>query len=245
MVITAATKDFLLMANDSAVRKDFDNFTEYESGVKRFFKKDVGCVTMWGERCGNNLVRYLNGSNLSHECSVRDLANEVNRYLAEEYRPDEEPLSDTGYHVGGLDRDNRPSIFHIFWNTPTSQNPDAQIGSYSFQHYRPEKPFILHNGRNQLINLVISALNIELKRNSLTKMPFNLPGLCHFAHFCMRFGSEITDDVAPPFQFYVQTPGKEAVTLNFSDAKSVDASYFIDELAKIHLGIPSNMRDLE
>ncbi len=231
MVITAATENFLVMVNDSAVVNDFsDNHKEYETGVKRYVLDGVGCVSMWGERCGNRLVKHLTESNLNTENSIQELAIEVNRYLTEEYRPHEEPLSDTGYHVGGLDQDNRPSIYHVFWNVSAGQGPAAQLGSYSFQHYRPEKPFILHNGRNELVNLVISALNIELRRNALTKFPFNIPKLCHFAHFCMRFGAEITDDIAPPFQFYVKIAGKEAVTMEFSDANVVDTDYFVGRL---------------
>lgn len=218
------------MANDSAVVNEFPDHKEYEKGSKRYILHDVGCVTMWGERCGNQLIRHLAEGQLSSASSLQALAIEVNRYLTEEYRPHETPLPDTGYHVAGLDEDGKPTIYHIFWNISTGQGLDAQTGSYAFQHYRPEKPFILHNGRNELANLVVSALNIELRRNNLTKFPFNLLGICQFTHLCLRFGAEVTDDIAPPFQFFVKLPGEEGVAFEFSDTKVVDSDYFAAQL---------------
>jgi len=48
----------------------------------------------------------------------------------------------------------------------------------------------------------------------------------------MRFGAEITKDVAPPFQFYIKTQGKDAVSMQFDNTDVIDADYFVRKLAK-------------
>lgn len=231
MVITAASRDFIIMANDSAVVNYFnDGHREFEKGRKHFYLNGIGCVTMWGGRNGNQLIRYLEDRKLGPDNSIEQLAAEVNHYLADVFRPHDPPSSDTGYHVAGFNRNGEPHVYHVFWNVRTGSEAQAQVGEYSFQHYRPTQPFILHNGRNDLVNHVISALNVEVRKNSISRFPPDLPGLCSFTHFCLRFGAEISDDVSPPFKIHVQIPGQRSITMTLENEAALNREWFEEEL---------------
>lgn len=226
MVITAASTDFIIMANDSAVVNEFtDGHKEFETGRKCFYLDGVGCVTMWGARNGNQLIRHLENSGLNSKNTVQQLATQVNHYLTDVFHPHDPLLGDTGYHVAGFSPDGTPHIYHIFWNVRDPQDA-VQVGEYSFQHYRPTTPFILHNGRNDLVNHVISAINIEVGRNIISKFNLDLPGLCSFSHFCLRFGAELSDDVSAPFLVHVQRSEQESIKIRFDDETPVNSGYF-------------------
>ncbi|MCK4817218.1 hypothetical protein KA005_15720, partial [bacterium] len=80
------------------------------------------------------------------------------------------------------------------------------------------------------VNHVISALNVEVRKNSISRFPPDLPGLCSFTHFCLRFGAEISDDVSPPFKIHVQIPGQRSITMTLENEAALNRKWFEEEL---------------
>ncbi len=218
MVFSAAYNKFIVMANDCAVVKDFtDGHVEYETGRKFFACDGVGCVTMWGARDGNNLIKYLSSVDLSPDRhSVEDLAHFVNRYLVEEYAPHDGNIGDTGFHVGGFSRNGEARLYHVFWNVAGSAAAADNRGTYSLQHHHPLQELrFLYNGRNDLVNAVLGALLREVNARKRVQFPFTPSGMLRFAHFSLRFGAELTPEVAPPFVLHILAPNRKLTTQRF------------------------------
>lgn len=218
MVFSTACNDFIVMANDCAVVKDFaDGHVEYETGRKFFACDGVGCVTMWGARDGNNLIKYLSSVSLnSDRHCVEDLVHFVNRYLIEEYEPHSDNIGDTGFHVGGFSRNGEPRLYHVFWNVASSAAAADNRGTYSLQHHHPSQDLrFLYNGRNDLVNAVLGALLREVNAGKHVRFPFTASGMLRFAHFSLRFGAELTPEVGPPFVFHILAPNRKVVMQRF------------------------------
>ncbi len=220
MVFSIAFPDFIVMANDCAVVKDFaDGSAEYDTGRKFFACDGVGCVTMWGARDGNNLIAHLTSLGLTGDKhSVEDLAFLVNRYLVEDYAPHRYSLADTGFHIGGFSALGEPRLYHAFWNVPGSAAGEGTKGSYTLQQHHPVPELrFLYNGRNDLVNAVLGALINEISAGKPVKFPFNAPGMLKFAQFVLRFGAELTPEVSPPFMFHLLTPNRKWVMRSAHD----------------------------
>lgn len=228
MVVTAISPDAIVMANDCAVVNTFsDGREEFTSGRKHLAIEDVGCITMWGARDGNPLLSRLQSVTHDFPSSIDGLAQEVNRLLIDNYQPHTGPLDDTGYHVAGYDADGNPHVYHVFWNVRRNYQPSDQLGEYAFQHFIPRPGFVLFNGRNDLVNIVLEAIRCEISRNTRTRLRLDsTSSLLQFAHFCLRFGNEITQDVAPPFIFHVLRPGKQLTMITIQDISPVPIGFF-------------------
>ncbi len=240
MVFSAVSKNFIVMANDSAVVYDFeDGHREYDTGRKFFMADQVGCVTMWGARDGNQLVKRLTSLQLDPvRDSIEDLAHHVNRYLTEEYAPHEGPIGDTGFHVGGFTRNGEPLLYHIFWNVPGSAQGAGTQGAYSLQYHHPvsdNEIRFLYNGRNDLASTVINHFIRELNEKAETKFPRTAVGICRLSHFILRFGYEITPEVGPPFLIHVMAPDGRCLTKQIDMLGPVDDEYFKEEMTLLQL----------
>ena len=240
MVFSVASMNFIVMANDSAVVYDFDDgHREYDTGRKFFVADQVGCVTMWGARDGNQLVQHLSSLQLNPtRDSVETLAHHVNRYLTEQYAPHEGPLGDTGFHVGGFTKDGVPLLNHIFWNVPDSAQGTNTRGAYSLQYHQPiheNEIRFLYNGRNDLASTIINHFIRELNEKAETKFPSTAVGMCRLAHFILRFGYELTPEVGPPFFLHVIAPDRRCLTIQVDMLCPVEDEYFKDKMASLKL----------
>jgi hypothetical protein len=203
IVVSLAFPSFIVMANDSAVVRDFeDGPREYVTGRKWWAKPGIGVVTMWGARDGNNLSSHLDRASLDPAThSVDELALAVLNYVVAEYRPRDHKIGDTGYHIGGLDRERRLRLFHVFWNAEGSPGALDSLGAYTLQDQSPgtDTARFLYNGRNDLADKVISALTAELGRGAHVRFGRTAPEIGRLAHFILRFAAELSPEVGPPF----------------------------------------------
>lgn len=198
------------MANDSAVSLTFTDHVEYETGPKAWLKEGVGGVTTWGARDGNNYSRYLRELDLTGATAdVEVLAEHVHRYLTVEYRPSDEGIGDVGYHVGGFTRTGKARLYHSYWNTRIAEEKGSVEAGYVLETHDPgcRGTVFMYNGRHDLAETVINTLFDQLKRWQPTRIRRSVPGYASVAHLTLRFATEITPEVAPPF--YVHLLNKE------------------------------------
>lgn len=212
IVFTGLLPDQLIvMTVDSAVTLDFeDSPREYDKGRKAYCFPGVGCVTTWGARDHNRVGEFLDKQDISPDThSVNDLADLVEQYLTEQYRPHELNLNDVGYHVAGFDQDGQARLYHIFWGFDRPTPPWQTCRKYARYDHTSPAPItgLLYNGRNDLADVVVRTLLDEIGKGGDAR--FNLGthiGLTCFGDFVARFAAELTPEVAPPFFTHLISP---------------------------------------
>lgn len=212
--------ELIVMGVDSALTLDFAarHEREYQEAVKVFRFVGVGCVGLWGAMDGNRVGQFLHSQDISPKThSIVDLANLVDRYLSEEYRPDERNLGDVGYHVAGYDHEGRPHLYHVFYGFDQPRPLGQKDRHYRFYPHAdpPDKYHFLFNGRADLASLVIQTLLDEIKEgHDVTYDVRTGVGLARFADFVLRFGAEMTPEVGPPFLTHIISPKNHIATFN-------------------------------
>jgi hypothetical protein len=213
IVVSVGLPSFVVMANDSAILREFENGRrEYVTGKKWWAKPGIGVVTMWGARDGNTLISHLEKRSLERGTHfVDDLAEAVLNYLVTDFSPAKHAIGDTGYHIGGFDRDGHARLFHAFWNTEGSPGAFESLGAYSLQDQSPTTNVarFIYNGRNDLADKVISGLIAELRRGAPVRFGRTPPEIARLCHFILRFAAELTPEVGPPFCIHLLSPNGE------------------------------------
>lgn len=205
IVFSSATFKIITMTVDSAISNEFSDHIEYDIAQKAYRFEGIGCVTTWGERTGNNIREYLDKCNLdAQNHSVVELANFVNDYLINQYKPEEYNLGEVGYHVAGFDRNHKPRLYHIFWSFDRPRIPDQKRPRYGYNDHSPQvfdQIQFLFNGRNDLAETLVKTLLIERDRAPhATKFKLDDPiDIALFSDFVARFAGEFTLQVGPPF----------------------------------------------
>ncbi len=224
VALTIATNLLIIMAVDSAVTLDFGDHREYDTGRKHYYVKGVGCVTTWGELTGNQVARFLDRQALSQEThTIDDLASLVYQYLTQEYRPDEAGLGEVGYHVAGFDRQEQARLYHVFWAFDRPRRPDQESPEYKMCDHSPEPMIIedenqvtvshslLYNGRSDIVGKIVKMALDEYRSERDARYRFHVgQDLFFFSDLVMRFTSEITPEVGPPFYTYLIAPDQNA-----------------------------------
>jgi hypothetical protein len=207
VTLAIASPGLIVMAVDSAVTVEFTDSVEYTTGRKSYFFKGVGCVTTWGARDQNRVGDFLHSRGVSSQNhTVFSLADLVQEYLTTHFRPDQLGLSDVGYHIAGFDPARKPRLFHIFWGFDRPRPPGQTQAKYERYEHSPQPgtTFFLFNGRNDLAGAPISAMITEIQSGKKSRFDISQPSdLVRFADFVLRFASEITPEVGPPFLTYL------------------------------------------
>lgn len=237
IVLSIAAPDMILMAADSAVTLDFGDSRGYEQGRKSYCFPGTGCVTTWGARDGNQIGRFLDQelAKFDHP-SVKVLESLTYEYLTKEYRPNEIELDDVGYHVSGFDNNAVPRLSHVFWGFDRPRNPNQLIREYKKQNHSPGigEWCFLYNGRNDIAETVINLLLREVACGGDIKFKISDPiDRVLFADFILRFSSEITLQVGPPFFYYVISKTNDVTILRNNDLTSINRSYVLEEFKKV------------
>jgi hypothetical protein len=218
VVFTAVSHRFLLMATDSAVQLDFGETREYETGRKFWWIPGVGGVSTWGARDANHIARFL--STKWQDPGVRsidELARDVHAFLVSEYAPDRLTLGDVGYHIAGFRSDQTPVLYHSFWNTPKDEESK---GTYSLQLLAPTGSYtqFLYNGREEFAEHVMAGLLNDLRARRDTHFTHRTAGgAVYLASLVLRFASEISLEVGPPFIMRLMTPTGDDMLFRFND----------------------------
>jgi hypothetical protein len=237
IVFSAILPQLIVMAVDSAVTLDFGNSREYRLGRKSYFYPGVGCVTTWGVRDANRIGDYLERLQISPgRHTVEDLADFVYQYLLQDYRPDQLGFDDVGYHVAGFDRQGRARLFHVFWGFDRPKSPEQAERKYEKYDHSPLPTEIqfLYNGRNDLAHVVVQTMLNQLTGGSETRFHLNdSVSIVCFADFVVRFGSELTPEVGPPFLTYLISPRNESAKIRNNQLYPVNRDAVIDELCNL------------
>jgi hypothetical protein len=233
-------KDIIVVAVDSVItvsgtrktRSKETRFTEYHTEPQSKFRvfDGVCVVTLWGELHPRNaLLGELVKQNIKPEThTVDDVAYFAFEYLKNEYRPHEifqndigsDFISHTGYHVCGFTPDAQPKCYNIFWGTdipPRSPEQSPKYESYpkpyEEQHFRGKIEFV-YTGRNDLAGNMIRVFLNEIERGLETRYDETTTiGKVQIADLALRFASEITRQVGPPFHIAVITPDNRIQTI--------------------------------
>lgn len=218
VLLTIALPTLIVMAADSAITCEFGSgHPEYVEKSKSYLLRGIGGVTTWGAMDGNQIGPFLWKQNLvpgTH--SIDFLADRVETYLRETYRPDERGTEDVGFHVAGFDSSGCPKVYHIFWGFDRPRPPQQKRPEYKRypHHLVPGIPVFLYNGRNELAETVVHTFWDQVAQGQRTRYDLKTPvGLVRFADLVMRFAAEITPEVGPPFQIHVFGPDNVAKTI--------------------------------
>jgi hypothetical protein len=205
------------MSTDSAVTMDFGDSFEYKTGRKAYCFPGVGCVTTWGTRDANNIGEFLQSKNLTRKItSVDELAELVKFYLTNIYKPHELDLDDVGYHVCGFKKPGIPCIYHVFWGFDRPRKPEQVTRNYKLMDHSSfgDNPLFLYNGRNDLAEIMIKILLSQIYNNFEIQFNLNsITSIVSFSDFIMRFASELTPEVGPPFITHILSQQNQVITL--------------------------------
>lgn len=233
MVFSAVCPYLIVMTADSAVTLDFTDHREYKTGRKSYYFPGVGGVMTWGARDHNRIGEFLDRQRISPERhSIDDLAHLVYQYISEEYRPQELNLDDVGYHVAGFDEAENARLYHVFWGFDQPKRPEQIIQEFKWNDHSPPNSglTLLYNGRNDLAHVVVYTLFNQITSGNSTRFDLATPlGLVCFSDFVVRFASEITPEVAPPFITYLISPRNEATWIKNDNLRPISQ----DKVAKM------------
>ncbi|MEK7401569.1 MAG: hypothetical protein AABZ80_04315 [Gemmatimonadota bacterium] len=207
--LTAARHFAIVMTVDSAVVQDFDDgHREYSTGRKAFVLPGIGVVSTWGARDGNQIMQELPKLQASSRTlSIADVSEAVRRYLEFDFRPHDRGSDPVGYHIAGFREPDAPVVYHVYWK-PESDESNTP-GGYVTEKHDPSRDgvFMLWNGREDLVEDVLVAINRERKRKKEMPLPLeDAAGLVALGHLAMRFAREVSFDVSPPYFAHVITP---------------------------------------
>jgi hypothetical protein len=208
VVLSISRSDMIIMAADSVVVFDFGDSREYMlDRRKAYMYPGVGGVTTWGSRDGNKIGQFLDSAlENTHNPNVTDLANLTFEFLTNEYRPDELNLDSVGYHVAGFNSNQEPKLYHVFWGYDRVNSKRKDKREYKCNDHSPSNGEIsfVYNGRNDLAETVIKTFLSEVESGADTKLNIESQfDLILLADLTLRFSSEITPQVGPPFIFYL------------------------------------------
>jgi hypothetical protein len=229
----------IVMGVDSALTLEFSTTDEreYEETLKIYQFPGVGCVGLWGAMDGNRVGEFLRSQDVYPQIhSIVDLANLVNRYLTEDYRPGERNLGDVGYHVAGYDGDGHPHLYHIFYGFDQPRPRGQKDRHYGFYpHADPtDKYHFLFSGRTDLTSLVITSLLTEIEQHHDVRYDVRTAvGLAQLADFVLRFGAEMSPEVGPPFLTPIISPKNKIATFNNHRFSPVPAAAVTEAFAAL------------
>ena len=213
IVFASISQSSIAISVDSAVANYFENGTEYTTEKKSVAFKGLGCVATWGERTGNRIFQFLDQLDAENqEMSIEDLAKLVKEYLQNSYRPHEDARGDIGIYVTGFDHSGSPRLFQNLWAREARNSEESSEYIYHFYDSSPVPKTLrfYYDGRFNLAQSVFEVIIDEL--NGGTEIPFDLSsevGRVMLHDFVLRFSSEITQDVGPPFITYLVNPSNE------------------------------------
>lgn len=237
VVLSIAGHDLIIMAADSAVMLDFGDTREYELGRKAYMFSGIGCVTTWGSRDGNQIGLYL-GKKLdsSKGLDVSDLANLTYEYLTDVYRPSDLSFDDVGYHVSGFDSKGIPKLFHVFWGFDRPRPAEQTQRAYKiYDHSPPDNGFyFLYNGRNDLAYSVINTFLNEIASGGDTNFDLSnqTDRLC-LADLTLRFSSEMTPQVSPPFIYHLINNKNQSSRIRNDELIPINRDYVLDSINQL------------
>jgi hypothetical protein len=182
------------------------------------------------------VFRYLDTLNINPNAWTVDkvvdkVADKVFDFLQTSFKPHElladengqHPVGDafqshTGYHVCGFSSSGDPKCYNVFWGTDIPPKSATQPPKYeSYPKPYEHQPFInptdpnpvdyVFTGRNDLARIVIRTFLDELRGRQDTRYDSRTTrGKVQLADLVLRFASEITPQVGPPFHIGVIQP---------------------------------------
>jgi hypothetical protein len=239
VIFSIATSNSIIMSADSTLTIDFGEKREYDSCRKAYMVQDIGCVTTWGARDNNFIGRHLESKHDSLiKGSIKDLSYDVYDYLKNEYRPNELGLEDVGFHIGGFDNLGKPKLFHVYWGFERPKSPKQEFQEFSIHDHSPRfnELSFLYNGRNDLAENVINILlnEISIGKESRFNLTTVVDRVC-FSDLVMRFASEITPEVGPPFVTYLISKKNEYQILKNERLSPIDTNYVKGALENLNI----------
>lgn len=147
-------------------------------------------------------------------------------------------MSVFSFHIGVFDNTGEPKLFHLYWGFERPKSPKQKYQEYSINDHSPKlnKLSFLYNGRNDLAENVINTLLNEISIGKETR--FNLTNVIdrvRFSDFVMRFSSEITPEVGPPFITYLISKKNDFQILKNEGLSPIDTNYVKSALDNMNL----------
>jgi len=236
IIFTGITSDFITMTVDSAVKQDFGDRREYETGEKIYKFPGVGFVATWGERTGNDIHEFLIKEISRGKHTVYDLADFVEKHLKELHEPDKNGFGEVGYHVAGFDRENKACLYHIFYgrDLPRSKEQDNPEYKRNDQSPKHNERGLFYNGRSDIATTVVHSLLNEIYSGKDTKFDLNSPfGMVYLGDLIVRFASELTKEVGPPFSTTLITKNNNFEVINNEKMCPIDIEILKEKLEKL------------
>lgn len=237
VVFTTESDDLIVVTADSAVTLDFGESRAYEIGRKTYFYPGVGCVATWGARDHNQVGPFLEAHSVaegSHD--INALAYLVEEYLRVEYRPDELGVGEVGYHVAGFDTSGQPKLWRIAYaSSQALAENSSDEGFERSEHAPPAGGANFHyNGRNDLADTLVNTVLDELQRAGDANFNLSLRlDLVRLSDFVVRFASEVTPEVGPPFITHLMNRENQGVLMANRELSPIPSGKIAERLERI------------
>ncbi|MGH7786563.1 MAG: hypothetical protein ACRERC_06825 [Candidatus Binatia bacterium] len=212
-IVSVATRNALVVSTDSCVTNSIGGRAEYREVDKLFPIAGVGVVAKWGEWTGPSFDHYLSRlrGRSSAPRSLDDLAMLVMGFLMDDFRADEEPCEDIGFHVAGFGPDGLPHLYHIFYGAPRPSAGGA-CQRYDLSDHSPTTPdsvSLLYNGSNDIAHQIVTR---DIESGRVQRSDLDLPtGAANVAESVVLRVAASTQGVGPPFRTAIVLPGNEVV----------------------------------
>jgi hypothetical protein len=110
-------------------------------------------------------------------------------------------MGDVGYHIGGFTSAREARLYHSYWNTRmAAEGGTKELGYRLETHIPPRRNTIfMYNGRDDLAKTVIDTLFDQLRLGRPVRIKRSFAGFTALCNFVLRFATEITPQVGPPF----------------------------------------------
>jgi Uma2 family endonuclease len=235
--IFSSEPPIISMTVDSAEKQIFSDETKYREGKKLFEFEGIGCVSTWGARDGNRVADFLRQQELSPDNhTIIDLAQLVEKYLVYDYKPKENNKDEVGYHVAGFDTGGKPHLFHVFYGFNRPKQPNETTPDYHSHEIaiQPGQGRLLYNGRNDLVNKVLSTIQDEIDTGGDIIYRYNNPiTLTWLSDFIVRFASEITFEVGPPFLTALISPRNQVSVFRNDCLQPIERRLVLEHLIRL------------
>lgn len=209
IIFTGIAPIIIVMTLDSAVTNTFSDHREYCKGRKAYDFPGIGVVATWGER-SVIFGQYLKEANITAQShSIDDLRYIVGDFLEHKFMPHERNLGDVGYHIAGFNKNGQPRFYQILW-AARHRNPNKKENR-EYQNYdsspAPKTLQLAYDGRFDLAHKMVITLLDEINAGKDVRYDISTPlGLIQLGDFIVRFASELTPEVGPPFLTYIINP---------------------------------------
>lgn len=199
---------------------DFSESISFESYNKLINIQENICMMMWGNltRLPKVLLRTIFDKKLSF-INPFDFANYVQKFLENEKLDNSQ--GETGFHIGGFDANDNPSLYHVFFGKNIDGTKGEVTDQFKVYNHDHSEYLALYNGRYDITSRIIRFINkISKKVNKYWLSEFSKDDMLVFVSELIKFTSQYHKDVGGNISVAVISPDEGISIERFENVKT-------------------------